>query len=222
MTMRAYDNTLRREQADLTKRRILETVRDLLTKSRSSLSIPEIAACAGVSEPTIYRHFPNRDALLDAASEVVSQQLGAPPMPERADEIPVVLMAAARYFADNASWLRAALNEPALQGLRRSGRRRLVDRLRAVLEPRVAHLEPLERAVAVAAFGVVGRANSWDCLTREFELSSEEAGCALSWIAGALLDALAKSKRQKKARLVDEKTIERGRTWGTQPKGRKR
>ena len=76
--------------------------------------------------------------------------------------------------------------------------------------------------MAVAAFGVVGRANSWDCLTREFALSSEEAGCALSWIAGALLDALAKSKRQKKARLVDEKTIERGRTWGTKPKRRQR
>ena len=69
MTMRAYDNTLRREQADLTKRRILEAVRDLLIESSGSLSIPEIAARAGVSEPTIYRHFPNRDALLDAASE---------------------------------------------------------------------------------------------------------------------------------------------------------
>src|SRR5437773_12044387 len=110
MAVRAYDNTLGREQADLTKRRILDGVRDLLVESGSSLSIPDIAARAGVSEPTVYRHFPNRDALLDAASEVVSEQLGAPPMPERADEIPIALMAAARYFADNASWLRAAIN----------------------------------------------------------------------------------------------------------------
>src|SRR5256885_914009 len=66
MAARPYDNALRRQQADLTRRRILDTVRDLLMESRTSFSIPEIAARAGVSEPTIYRHFPNRDALLEA------------------------------------------------------------------------------------------------------------------------------------------------------------
>src|SRR5437773_7587756 len=119
MAVRAYDNTLRREQADLTKRRILDGVRDLLVESGSSLSIPDIAARAGVSEPTVYRHFPNRDALFDAASEVVAEHLGAPPLPDQADDIPVIAIAVARYFAANASWLRAAINEP---GLREIGR----------------------------------------------------------------------------------------------------
>src|SRR5438477_10604821 len=99
MAVRAYDNALRREQAERTRRRILEAVRDLLIASPSSISIPEIAARAGVSEPTVYRHFPNRDALFDAASEVVAEHLGAPPLPDQADDIPVIAIAVARYFA---------------------------------------------------------------------------------------------------------------------------
>src|SRR5436305_1111692 len=66
MPVRSYDNTLRREQAEGTRGRILEAVRDLLVESPSLFSIPAIAARAGVSEPTIYRHFANRGALLDA------------------------------------------------------------------------------------------------------------------------------------------------------------
>src|SRR5438876_1159239 len=72
MPVRAYDNTLRRQQADATRLRILTAVRDLLAGGSTSLQVPEIAARAGVSEPTIYRHFPNRDALLDAAADSVS------------------------------------------------------------------------------------------------------------------------------------------------------
>src|SRR5437870_720836 len=147
MAVRAYDNALRREQAGLTWRRILEAVRDLLIESPTAFSIPAIAARAGVSEPTVSRHFPNRDALFDAASEVVSAHLGAPPLPLEADDLPIVAMAVAQYFANNASWLRAAINEPALRGFRMSGRRRRLDRLRTILEPRLAHLEPRDRTV---------------------------------------------------------------------------
>src|SRR5262245_23586486 len=110
---RSYDNRLRREQSEVTRSRILDAVRDLLVES-GSLSTPEIAARAGVSEPTIYRHFPNRDALFEAAAEVVSSQLGAPPEARSADEFPVAAMAVAEYFGRNATWLRAAITEPSL------------------------------------------------------------------------------------------------------------
>ena len=213
MAVRSYDNTLRQQQAEATRGRILDAVRDLLVESRTSLSIPEIAARAGVSEPTVYRHFPNRDALLDAASDIVASQLGAPPVPRTAEDLPLAAIAVAQYFADNESWLRAAINEPALRPLRMAGRKRRLDRLRAVLEPRLAHLEPRERDLAFAVVSAIGRAETWDYLTRECDLSSDEAGLAKSWAISALLDALAKAKQHRKKRLVDDETIARAREW---------
>lgn len=213
MGARAYDNSLRQERAAGTRGRILDAVRDLLVESRTSLSIPEIAARAGVSEPTIYRYFPNRDALLDAASDVVAAQLGAPPQPDDASDLPVVAIAVAQYFSENQSWLRAALNEPALRPLRMAGRQRRLAALRALLEPRLGHLEPREREMAFAMVAIIARADTWDCLTRDFGLSSDEAGRAKSWTMQALLDALAQGRRRKRTQLVDAETIVRGRAW---------
>ena len=72
--MRIYNNALRQRQAEQTRTTILEAVRDLLIDAPRSLSIPEIATKSSVSEPTIYRHFANRDALFEAASELLSSQ----------------------------------------------------------------------------------------------------------------------------------------------------
>jgi len=213
MPIRSYDNTLRREQAGATRSRILDAVRDLLVESRTALSIPEIAARAGVSEPTVYRYFPNRDALLEAASDEVAEQLGAPPQPRDADELPLLAIAVSDYYERNQSWLRAALNEPALRPLRMAGRRRRKERLREILEPRLSHLDPREREIAFAMFTAILRAETWDYLTREGGLSSEETGVAKSWVARALLDALARDKPLKRKTLVDAETRVRGRAW---------
>ena len=211
MPVRTYDNTLRRHQAEDTRRRILEAVCELLVESPASVQIPEIAARAGVSEPTVYRHFPNRDALLAAAAAFVSASMGAPPAPPAAEDLPATSMAVAAYFERNARWIRAALAEPLLRPLRQAGRQRRLDERRRLLAPAVAHLSPDDRRVALAAIGAVARADTWDCLTRELGLSSEEAGRATAWVLQSLLDALARGRRQNRAALVDDRTIAKGR-----------
>ncbi len=213
MVMRRYDNTLRQQQASATRTRILEAVRDLLAGAPTSLQIPDIAARAGVSEPTVYRHFPNREALLDAAATLLGQQLGEPPQARTIDDLPVVAMAVARFFDRNASWLRAAMAEPTLRPLRMAGRRRRVDWMRALVEPAMGHLDPDERRLAAAAFSALGRAETWDCLTREFGLTSDEAGRVMSWMMRALVDALAAGRRGRRRTLVDQKTLQRGQAW---------
>lgn len=214
MAARPYDNALRRENAAATRTRILDAVRDLLVDSRLSLSIPEIAERAGVSEPTVYRHFPNREALLDAAAEAVSAHLGAPPEPRDANDLPVVAIALARYFGRNASWVRAALNEPALRPMRMAGRSRRLERLRRIVSPRLAHLDARDRDIAFAVFAAIARTETWDYLTRESGLSNEESGAALSFALRALLETIATGKRRKQRRLVAERTMAKGRRWG--------
>jgi AcrR family transcriptional regulator len=60
---------LREEHKAATRQRILRAVVELLAEGHpASLSVPAVAARSGVSIPTIYRYFPTKEALLDAAA----------------------------------------------------------------------------------------------------------------------------------------------------------
>jgi AcrR family transcriptional regulator len=68
-----------------TRRRILEAVNALLTEEHpSAVSVPAVARRSGVSLATIYRYFPTKEALLDAAAgsvdEVTWAWLGTEPV----------------------------------------------------------------------------------------------------------------------------------------------
>lgn len=65
---RAYDSELRAEQADATRRKILDALVRTMGRGVASLSIPAVAREAGVSVPTVYRHFRTKAALVAALS----------------------------------------------------------------------------------------------------------------------------------------------------------
>ena len=62
---RPYSSPLRERQAQQTRELILDAVTELLENHRiDEVTTREIAQSAKVSERTVYRHFPDRDALL--------------------------------------------------------------------------------------------------------------------------------------------------------------
>ena len=69
-TRRRYDSTFRRQQAELTRRRVLEASRSLLaTGTYSSLTMREIASAAGVAYQTVYAIFGTKVRLAEALVE---------------------------------------------------------------------------------------------------------------------------------------------------------
>ena len=54
---RTYRSELRAQQADETRARILDATVRVMARGLASLSIPAVAREAGVSVPTVYRHF---------------------------------------------------------------------------------------------------------------------------------------------------------------------
>jgi hypothetical protein len=70
--------------------------------------------------------------------------------------------------------------------------------------------------MAFAAFGATARGDTWNTLTTEFGLSSEEAGMTMSWIGRCLLDGLAKLTREKQKQIVDEATLTKARALADQ------
>ena len=63
--------TLRDRHRATTRQRILDAVHEVLAEeSPAALSVPRVAARAGTSLRTVYRYFPTKEALVDAASRV--------------------------------------------------------------------------------------------------------------------------------------------------------
>lgn len=72
-TSRNYHSPLRDSQVRRTRDLILDALTDVLSDQRADeISTREIAARAGVSQPTVYRHFADRQALLEGLSARMS------------------------------------------------------------------------------------------------------------------------------------------------------
>lgn len=81
----AYHSDLRRDQKQRTRERILDGAVQTLAAGVAELSIPAVARRAKVSVPTVYRHFPNKRALLAAVAAHVERKSGAGEVPTPRD-----------------------------------------------------------------------------------------------------------------------------------------
>jgi AcrR family transcriptional regulator len=66
-----------RADAQRNRRRLLETAKAAFAEKGSAASLDEIAKVAGVGAGTLYRHFPTRDALIEAVYRNETEQLVA-------------------------------------------------------------------------------------------------------------------------------------------------
>jgi AcrR family transcriptional regulator len=81
---RDYRSDLREQQAEATRTRILEALVRTMASGLAALSIPAVAREAGVSIPTIYRHFGSKQGLVEALNPYVVAKGGL--MPEELPE----------------------------------------------------------------------------------------------------------------------------------------
>ncbi|WP_246256849.1 TetR/AcrR family transcriptional regulator [Amycolatopsis anabasis] len=58
-----------RADAERNRARVLEAARALFTERGDAVQLPEVARAAGVGVGTVYRHFPTRSDLVEAAAE---------------------------------------------------------------------------------------------------------------------------------------------------------
>jgi AcrR family transcriptional regulator len=66
-----------RTDAQRNRERILEVAKDAFTRSGANASLDDIAKEAGVGPGTLYRHFPTRDALIQAVYRTEVEKLAA-------------------------------------------------------------------------------------------------------------------------------------------------
>jgi AcrR family transcriptional regulator len=123
----------REQQRADTRRRIVEAVAALITDEHpAAISVPAVARRAGVGVATVYRYFPTKEALLDAAvmigNEATWQAIASSGIDLR--DAPTLV---ARSYAELAQHLDLARNQMLSPAGRAMRRRRRV-RKRALLE----------------------------------------------------------------------------------------
>jgi AcrR family transcriptional regulator len=79
MTKKRSQSTQRKPRTDAQRNRvrILEVAKEAFTRSGANASLDEIAKDTGVGAGTLYRHFPTRDALIEAVYRTEVQKLAA-------------------------------------------------------------------------------------------------------------------------------------------------
>lgn len=120
-TARAYRSQLRAEQAVETRGRILDATLRLMAGGTASVSIPAVAREAGVSVPTVYRHFGTKHDLFEAVYPHVVRRAGLDALvaPRSMDELRNGVRAIFDRLDSADHIARAAMASPAAEEARR-------------------------------------------------------------------------------------------------------
>ena len=132
---RAYASDLRDRQAETTRTRILDALVRTMANGVAGLSIPAVAREAGVSIPTIYRHFGSKQGLVDALNPYVIAKGGLMPdkLPETIAEFEPMARQLFRNLAGMDLTLRAAMASGLGQQVRQAGMPRRLGTVREVI-----------------------------------------------------------------------------------------
>ncbi|MBD9480058.1 TetR/AcrR family transcriptional regulator [Pseudoxanthomonas sp. PXM02] len=182
---RSYTSDLRRQQADATRARILDAAAALMEASpdgAASVTTKRIAEEAGITEVTLYRHFPSRADLNQALWQHMNDQQGvAGGFPATLAEMPQRLVPLFTSFDTTPAHILNTLVSPTGRDMRSSQNEvRCEAFLRAVQSDNPA-LADTDRVQAAAVLQLLYSAYSWLSLREQWGLSGAEAARAVGW-----------------------------------------
>ena len=191
--------SLREQHAEATRERILGAVAELLERGEAEeLTMPDVAEASGVSLRTVYRYYPTREQLLEAAGRWIGDELLRHPYPRTLNEVSELFRVGCRDFDERPGLVRALSLSQLGQSVRGYRRRERLDAIRRVLRDEVGDLpeEELRRAEAVLAY--LHNMLAYTVLRDESGLSGDEIGQALGWAIETLVDDLRRRNRKAK------------------------
>lgn len=189
--------TLNEKRQDMTRGLILDAAFELLCEGAvSELTVRAVAQHAVISERTVFRYFPSRDALLDAVAAYLLEKMAVPALPETREGLLAAPRLLYQAFEERADYTRAALH-PELVGkvrsLQANGRWEAVSRLLQAIAPKVS---VAEQRIAAANICYHLTASSWNYYRSAFGFELEECiACAEAAVRQAL-DGIGGIKRK--------------------------
>jgi AcrR family transcriptional regulator len=189
---RPYKSSLRKSQAETTRRRILEAAAELLEREGGpAVTNRRIAELADITEMTVYRHFPSRSALDEALWRHMNESRGvAGGFPDRLDEIAPRLARLFASFDAAPAHILSTITTPVGREMRASQDEvRRIAFLTAV-EEGAPNLAPDDRRRAAAVLQLLYSAYPWLSLREQWNLNGEDAAQAVAWAVDTLVKDL--------------------------------
>lgn len=193
---RQYRSELREEQAQATRERILDAAMRVLARGIASLSVPAVAREAGVSTPTVYRHFGTKRGLVAAVYPHAARRAGLDQLvpPTNLAE----LREGVREYFDRLDRMgtdaRAAMASPASEEVRHAtmaNRLSVWNRLAESVQPPLA---PADRDRLARILSVLITSASLRMWHDHIGVSVEQAADDIEWLVNA---AVAASRREE-------------------------
>jgi AcrR family transcriptional regulator len=194
-TMGAY-NELRAAQAQATQARILEATLNVMARGVASVSIPAVAREAGVSVPTVYRHFGTKRNLLAAVFPHVVRRAGLGELvtPRSIDELGHGVRALFERIDSAGDLARAAAASPAADEVRRVDMPARLEMSRRLADSIVPKLTSGDRDRIARLLTVLVSASALRVWRDHLGSSVEEAANDIDWVIKAAVAASTRSE----------------------------
>jgi AcrR family transcriptional regulator len=202
MTTANETQDLRDAHRDLTRGRIVEAALDLLREGNAAgLTFAGVAARAGMTERTVYRHFETRDALMTAAWTRIGALVNTPELPKTPEFLTDQPLTAFPGFDAEERLMRMLVLSPEGHALRLSVNDKRVAGIRAAVRLARPELKEPDFTRLCAVVQLLDSSFAWLMMKDYWGLDGAEAGRAASAAIAALLapqDTQARPKPQKK------------------------
>jgi len=198
MSDRPYSSPLRDSQVQRTRDLILDALTELLSEQPSDqVSTREIAERAGVSQPTVYRHYPDRQALLEGLADRVTLRWDESTGGRRSRSLDDLAANAVEDLANTEKHAVEAIAEAVLNAdprrLSRASRERSEELRQLVVEsfPEYSEREHLR---ITALLRCIYSVQTWLRMREEFGIPGTESGPVLAWAFQTLVDEIRAGK----------------------------
>ena len=195
---RPYRSDLRAEQAEETRGRILDAALRVMTTGVASLSIPAVAREAGVSVPTVYRHFGTKAELLAAMYPHAARRSGLDrlPIPTSIGDLRTSLRAFFEHLDALDDMARAAFASPIADEVRHATMKGRFERIRRIGESVDPPLSKADQDRITRLLVILTSSGSLRMWRDHLGSSVDEAVDDIDWFLKAAIAATRKEKAQ--------------------------